>query len=200
MFELLIATKNAGKIREIEELLANVPIKLRTLREFPNIVEPEETGATFAENAILKADYYARKTGIPALADDSGLEVAALDGAPGIYSARYAGENATDEERITRLLDELKETKNKNRQARFVCAMAIVNIDGTTECLKEGVCLGQITNSRVGKNGFGYDPIFIPEGFLETFGEINSETKQKISHRALAVSKIVGFLHDFIVV
>lgn len=200
MFELLIATKNAGKIREIEELLANVPIRLRTLREFENIVEPEETGATFAENAVLKAEYYARETGIRALADDSGLEVAALGGAPGVFSARYAGVNATDEQRINKLLKELKETNNKNRLAQFVCAMAIVNIDGTTECLKEGICFGQIAKYPAGTNGFGYDPIFIPEGFLETFGEINSEIKQKISHRALAISNIVGFLRDFIVV
>lgn len=200
MYELLIATKNAGKIREIEELLANVPIRLRTLREFDKIVEPEETGATFAENAVLKAGYYAQKTGIAALADDSGLEVVALGGAPGVYSARYAGEKATDDERIARLLDELKAANNKNRQARFVCAMAIVNIDGVTECLTEGVCKGQIADLPKGRNGFGYDPIFIPEGFSETFGELSQEIKQKISHRALAISKIVGFLRNFVVV
>lgn len=200
MDELLIATKNAGKIKEIEELLTATPLRIRSLREFENLVEPEETGATFAENAILKAKYYAQKTGISALADDSGLEVAALGGAPGIYSARYAGENATDGERIDKLLGELKATEEKNRQARFVCAMAIVNIDGATECLTEGICEGQLARFPKGSNGFGYDPIFIPQGFAETFGELSQEIKQKISHRALATSKIVGFLRNFIVV
>lgn len=200
MIELLIATQNAGKIREIEELLTNLPIKIRTLREFENIIEPQETGATFSENAVLKAAHYAKKTGILALADDSGLEVAALDGAPGIFSARYAGENATDGERIAKLLAELGETKDANRRARFICAMAIVNINGVTEYLAEGVCDGQIALSPTGKNGFGYDPIFIPTGFSTTFGEIPKEIKQKISHRARAASKIVGFLRDFVVV
>lgn len=200
MYELLIATKNVGKICEIEELLAGASIKIRTLREFENVVEPEETGATFAENAVLKAKYYVEKTGISALADDSGLEVAALDGAPGVYSARYAGENATDGERTVKLIEKLKATNNKNRQAQFVCAMAIVNIDGVTECLTEGVCKGQIADFPRGNNGFGYDPIFIPEGFSETFGELSGEIKQKISHRALAISKIVAFLRDFVVV
>lgn len=200
MYELLIATKNAGKIREIEELLANAPIKIRTLREFENVAEPEETGATFAENAVLKAKYYAEKTGVSALADDSGLEVAALSGAPGIYSARYAGENATDAERIIKLLGELEAANTENRRAQFVCAMAIVNIDGITECLTEGVCKGHLADFPRGTGGFGYDPIFIPEGFSETFGELPAGIKQKISHRALAISKIVAFLRDFSVV
>lgn len=200
MYELLIATRNAGKIREIEELLTGAPIKIRTLREFDKIVEPEETGVTFAENAVLKAEYYAQETGIAALADDSGLEVVALGGAPGVYSARYAGGEATDDERIAKLLSEMQEANNKNRQAQFVCAMAIVNIDGVTECLTEGVCKGQIAGLPKGSNGFGYDPVFIPEGFSATFGELSQEIKQKISHRALAISKIVGFLRNFVVV
>lgn len=200
MFELLIATKNDGKIREIEGLLAALPIKIRSLREFGNIFEPEETGGTFAENAVLKANYYAAETGIPALADDSGLEVMALGGAPGVFSARYAGEKANNEERISKLLSELKQVTSENRQARFVCAMAMVDANGVTKCVEEGFCNGQIALFPSGKNGFGYDPIFIPEGFSQTFGELSEEIKQKISHRALAALKIVGFLRDFIVV
>lgn len=200
MFELLIATKNDGKIREIEGLLADLPIAIRSLKEFGHITEPEETGATFAENAVLKANYYAAKTGITALADDSGLEVEALGGAPGVFSARYAGEKASNEERISKLLSELKQINARNRQARFVCAMAIVAENGVTNCVEEGICNGQISLFSSGKNGFGYDPIFIPEGFSQTFGELSEEIKQKISHRALAALKIVGFLRDFIVV
>lgn len=200
MIELLIATKNNGKIREIQELLANIPVKIRTLNEFEEIIEPEETGATFAENAILKANYYAQRTGILALADDSGLKVAALNGAPGVFSARYAGKNATDAERIKKLLLEMNQVSGENRDGQFVCAMAIVDKNGASKCLVEGVCEGRIAFSPAGKNGFGYDPVFIPKGFSETFGEISKEIKQKISHRALASLKIVGFLRDFIVV
>lgn len=196
--ELLIATKNAGKIRELEKLLAGLPIVLRNTAEFENIIEPEETGATFADNAILKARYYAEKTGILALADDSGLEVEALNKAPGIFSARYAGENATNEKKIAKLLNELERTNDKKRLARFVCAMAISSEKGEIKYLAEGICQGKISASPSGINGFGYDPVFIPEGFERTFGELSDQIKQKISHRGRAIEKIIEFLRDFI--
>ena len=130
---LLIATMNRGKIKELRELLAGLPINLKSLDEFPNITEVEETGATFAENAVLKARGYAVQTGIRALADDSGLEVMALNGAPGIFSARYAGENANDGAKIEKLLCELAATESANRTARFVCAAAIADETGAVE-------------------------------------------------------------------
>lgn len=200
MQKLLIATKNAGKIREIKELLKDLPITVKDLSEFEEISEPAETGATFAENAALKAVYYAAATGVPALADDSGLEVDALGGAPGIFSARYAGEKASDKERISKLLSELGETAAENRGARFVCAMAVADEQGAVKFLTEGLCRGKIAFAASGANGFGYDPIFVPDGFSDTFGVISDNIKQKISHRAAAIDKIVGFLRDFIVV
>lgn len=200
MQNLLIATKNAGKIREIKALLKDLPIAVKDLGEFEEISEPEETGATFAENAVLKAVYYAQKTGISALADDSGLEVDALGGAPGIFSARYAGETASNEDRISQLLSELSRIRAENRGARFVCAMAVADEKGAVKFLTEGICRGKIALTPSGANGFGYDPIFIPDGFSDTFGVISDSVKQKISHRAAAINKIVGFLRDFIVV
>lgn len=197
MSVIVVATKNVGKVRELKELLVELPLQLKDLNEFPNISEPEETGATFAENAVIKAKSYALQTGLWSLADDSGLEVAALGGAPGVYSARYAGENATDGERITKLLNELKETPDKKRLARFVCAMAISDEKGEIKFLTEGVCEGKIALSASGKNGFGYDPIFVPLDFEQTFGELSGEIKQKISHRAKAVENIITFLHGF---
>ena len=193
--QIVIATKNLGKVKELEELLADSPFMLRSLNEFPNAPDVEETGATFADNAILKAKEYAKQTNIWALADDSGLEVAALNGAPGVFSARYAGENATDEEKIAKLLSELE--KKDDRRARFVCAMAMADKTGEIKFLAEGICNGEIALKSSGTNGFGYDPIFIPEGFRQSFGELSGEIKRKISHRAQAVTKIIRFLRDF---
>ncbi|MEK7725321.1 MAG: RdgB/HAM1 family non-canonical purine NTP pyrophosphatase [Acidobacteriota bacterium] len=196
-FELFIATKNAGKIREIEKLLEDLPITLRNAGEFDEIIEPDETGETFAENAILKAKYYAEKTEMWSLADDSGLEVESLEWQPGVFSARYGGAEATNEEKIARLLNELKQTDDKNRQARFVCSMAIADNSGEVQFLTHGICEGKIASHPKGNNGFGYDPIFVPEGFFETFGELSGEIKQQISHRSRAIEKIIEFLHSF---
>ncbi len=195
--QILVATKNTGKIKELERLLADLPVRLRSLDEFPGIIEPQETGATFAENAVLKAQSYALQTGLSALADDSGLEVEALGGAPGIFSARYAGANATDSERIEKLLDELKSTQDEQRRARFVCAMAISDEKGEIKFLAEAVCDGAIARTPEGANGFGYDPVFIPDGFNQTFGELSGEIKREISHRARAAKKIIRYLRDF---
>ena len=195
--KILIATKNTGKVKEIKEMLAELPFRLQNLSDFLEIIEPEETGATFAENAALKARYYALQSGIWALADDSGLEVAALNNAPGIYSARYAGENASDSERIVKLLQELDRTGDENRRARFVCAMAIADKTGAIRFAAKGFCDGKIAFEAVGENGFGYDPIFIPDGFAETFGELSNDIKQRISHRKRAICKIIQQLRRF---
>lgn len=194
--QLVVATNNAEKIREIKNLLADLPLSLRSLGEFPKIVEVEETGATFAENARLKAQGYALQTKLWALADDSGLEVEALGGAPGLFSARYAGENAGDDEKIKKLLLELNDTGDENRRAQFVCAMALADENGEVKFLAEGVCRGRIAVTPSGQNGFGYDPIFIPDGFSQTLGELSSATKQQISHRARAAEKIIQYLRD----
>ncbi len=197
MTELLIATKNGGKIKELEKMLAGLPIQLRNLNEFPDVIEPEETGLTFTENACLKATFYARQTGIRAVADDSGLEVEIWNGAPGIYSARYAGENASEAERIEKLLKELSQTNDTNRRARFVCLMAIAGETGKIEFTAEGICDGIIARAASGAGGFGYDPVFIPDGFSATFGELSADIKQQISHRARACVKINQYLRRF---
>ena len=195
--KILIATKNKGKVKEIQEMLAGLPFRSQNLSDFSEIIEPEETGATFAENAALKARYYALQTGVWALADDSGLEVEALNNAPGVYSARYAGENANDYERIAKLLEELNKTGDENRRARFVCAMAVADETGAIIFTAEGICDGKIAFEAVGENGFGYDPIFIPDGFSETFGQLANDIKQQISHRKRAIYKIIQQLRRF---
>ena len=194
--QILAATKNAGKLSEMSGLLEGLPFDLRSLNEFENIIEPEETGATFAENAALKAAHYARQTGLAAVADDSGLEVEALGGAPGVYSARYGGPMASDAERIWKLLREMQDSGSENRSARFVCAMALANAAGEIIFQAEGICRGRIALTPGGQNGFGYDPVFIPEGYAATFGELSGEIKSKLSHRARAIEKIIRFLRD----
>ena len=194
--DLLIATRNPGKVTELTALLGGLPVRLRALAEFPEIAEVEETGATFAENAELKASAYARASGIWALADDSGLEVDSLGGAPGVLSARYAG-GRSDSERVEYLLREIGKTNNADRSARFVCTIALVDETGQIMHRAEGVCEGMIAAYPRGNCGFGYDPVFIPEGFEQTFGELPVSIKQEISHRARAISQIFGFLRDF---
>jgi XTP/dITP diphosphohydrolase len=198
--KLLIATNNVGKIKELHELLADLPIELKSLREFENVGDVEETGATFEDNAVLKAREYALQTNLWSVADDSGLEVDALGGAPGVFSARYGGEGANDAEKIEKLLREIGNTKTKNRSARFVCVMAIADQKGEVKFVARGVCEGKIAEKQAGNGGFGYDPVFIPAGFENTFGELSSEIKRQISHRARASAKIIRYLRDFIVV
>jgi XTP/dITP diphosphohydrolase len=197
MLELLAATKNNGKVKELAKLFADLPIVLRSLSDFPSAVEPEETGATFAENAVLKAREYSRQTGLWSIADDSGLEVAALGGAPGVFSARYAGENASDAEKIEKLLNEIRATGDEARRARFVCVIAIADRRGEIKFAAEGVCAGRIADFPKGTRGFGYDPIFVPDGFTETFGELPDAVKGAISHRARAANKIIAYLRAF---
>jgi XTP/dITP diphosphohydrolase len=194
--ELLVATKNAGKIRELTELLGGLPLRLRGLSDFPDAPEVEETGATFEENARLKATRYAAHARLLTLADDSGLEVAALNGAPGVRSARYAGDSATDAERVELLLRELSRADSHDRRARFVCAVALHDpLSGAPEIF-HGVCPGRIAPAPRGTNGFGYDPVFIPDGYDQTFAELPAAVKQQISHRALALRQARDFIQN----
>jgi len=193
MLKLLVATRNQGKILELIALLKDFPFEIKTLDDFDETEDVEETGKTFLENANLKSLDYARQTGCLTLADDSGLEVDALNGAPGVFSARYSGINASDKDNINKLLHALREIKKPERSARFVCAMSVSEPRGT-RFTNEGFCDGEIALNSMGSNGFGYDPVFIPSGFEQTFGELPAETKKKLSHRSNALKKIIGFL------
>lgn len=191
---LLLGTRNAGKVREIESILGDVPWRIRSLQEFADIDVPAETGDTYADNAIIKARFYARATGVCALADDSGLEVEALGGAPGVYSARYAGAGASDADRRTLLLAELANAPAEQRKARFVCVVAIALPDGAVLNTSEGTCHGKIIFEPRGNGGFGYDPLFVPDGFDQTFAELPDTIKNQLSHRARALLKTREFL------
>lgn len=192
--QLLVATRNLGKVREFAELLVGLPVELRHLSEFPDIPEVEESGATFSENAALKAGGYSRLTGLWTLADDSGLEVEALGGAPGVFSARYAGADATDSQRIERLLAELNETGAHTRRARFVCVIALAHPLTREMKFFTGTCKGSITSEPRGTGGFGYDPLFVPDGYTQTFAQLPTDIKNRISHRARALQPAASFL------
>lgn len=185
--QVLIATNNPGKLREFETLLQSLPVRLRSLAEFRDIAQAPEPHETFQENARAKAHYYADQTRFIALSDDSGLQVDALGGAPGVYSARHGGEHLTDTERMLLLLKEIGQTGDLLRRARFVCAIAIAlpNSDMVYEAI--GYCEGHIAHAIRGALGFGYDPIFIPDEYQQTFAEIDVTTKNRISHRARAM-------------
>ncbi len=185
--DLLLATNNPKKLKEIREILENrFSGKIYCAADFPQIDDPEETGSTFEENARLKADYYASHTGLLALADDSGLVVDALGGRPGVYSARYA---PTDKERIEKLLTEVRESGSEDRSARFVCAVCVSLPDGT-RLEQTGVLEGRIAFEPRGSHGFGYDPVFLVGSSTQTLAELDAETKNSISHRGQAMKKI----------
>ncbi len=194
MRSLLLGTRNPGKVIEITSILADSGWSFSSLKDFPGVGEAEENFVTFAENAIAKAKFYASATGLCALADDSGLEVVALNGAPGVFSARYAGANASDADRRLMLLSELTKTGSNNRRARFVAVVAIATPDGTVLNLSEGICDGSITFEPRGTGGFGYDPLFIPDGHNQTFAELPDTVKNLISHRARALMGTKDFL------
>ena len=193
---IVLATRNPGKISEIEALLTG--LRVAPAASFPGCPEPEESGRTFEENALIKARAVAGFTGKTALADDSGLEVDALGGAPGVRSARYAGATASDEDNMRRLLDALSDVSDADRTARFRCVMAVVAPDGRT-WTSDGVCEGRIHREPRGESGFGYDPLFVPAGYDSTFAELDASTKNRISHRAMALRRIaetLGALKD----
>jgi XTP/dITP diphosphohydrolase len=194
--ELLIATGNPGKFGELRGMLANLPFIVFSLADYPHTHPIAETGITFIENASLKAAGYARQTNVLTLADDSGLEVDALHGAPGVLSARYLNESASYPDRIQTLLTELAGTGSANRSARFVCAIAISNPDGCLVHVSVGTCEGQLAISPHGSGGFGYDPLFIPNGYEKTFAELRAEVKNQISHRARALKGACEYLQS----
>jgi len=184
---LVIATRNKGKTLEIKALLKGFPVEIKNLDDFGPIPHLEEDGETFDENAYKKASFAARILGLPALADDSGLTVEALDGAPGIHSARYAGENATDEQRYLQLLDEME--GKSNRKAAFECVISIAVPTGPA-LTYEARCEGLITTEPAGSNGFGYDPVFFYPPYNKTFAQITIEEKNRISHRGKALAEL----------
>jgi len=194
---ILIATMNTGKLLEYERLLAEVPgLELETMAALPEAIDVVEDRDTFRGNALKKAMEIATVAGMPCLADDSGLEVDALGGGPGVYSARYAGEGSTDSENNAKLLDELSGIADDERTARFRCAIVIVDQSGRELAMAEGACEGRIGSEPRGSHGFGYDPLFVPEGYAQTMAELGPETKNEISHRAKAAAKLVPILRE----
>ena len=194
--KLVLATHNQGKVRELTEMLHSEAstlqqIEVISLKSYPNAPEVVEDGQTYMENAAKKASVIARYTGYLTLADDAGLEVEALDGAPGINSKRWAGEDATDAIRIAKLLQALEGATD--RRARFVAAIVVVHPDATPEGVL-GVCEGYIRHAPVGESGFGYDPVFVPDGYERTFAELGEQIKNQISHRAKALEQALALL------
>ena len=191
--KIILATQNQGKLRELQELLAGEAIEVLSLRDLDDWEEVEETGVTFADNATLKARVAAEKTGLIALADDSGLEVDALQGAPGVYSARFAGEPKDDERNNDKLLQQLEGIADDQRTARFRCALAVITPEGD-EFLTEGTVEGQILRERRGQDGFGYDPIFYVPEYGRTMAELTLTEKNSLSHRAQAFRKVIPII------
>jgi len=191
--KIILATQNQGKVRELQELLSDEDIEVLSLLDIPDWEDVEENGETFADNAALKARTAVLRTGLIALADDSGLEVDALDGRPGVYSARFAGEPKDDERNNDKLLQLLEVVPDDKRTARFSCALVLATPDGE-EFLTEGTVEGRILRQRRGKGGFGYDPLFFVAEFARTMAELNLAQKNKLSHRAQAFHKVIPIL------
>lgn len=183
---LVLATRNSGKVKEFQRILRDFPVEIRCLNDFGPLPEVEEDGKTFDDNAYKKAHFTAKVLGLPAIADDSGLVVEALDGAPGVRSARYAGENATDSDNIAKLLKEM--AGKTDRRAAFECVLSIAVPSGPA-LTYEGRCEGEITDSPRGEKGFGYDPVFFYPPYGRTFAEISIEEKNKVSHRGRALQE-----------
>ena len=194
--KLVLATHNSHKQREMNAILSHLGIIIVGLDDFPQIGEIEETGSTLLENSLIKARTVHEITGLPSLADDTGLEVDALDGAPGVYSARYAGNDPSFEDNINKLLFELKGVPLEKRNARFRTVISFV--DGNEELISEGVIEGIIINGSRGISGFGYDPIFQPNSYNKTFAEMGQDEKNLISHRALALEKMKNMLEPYL--
>lgn len=185
--KLVIATRNTGKVKEIQAMLVGLPVEVMTLADLPGVPEVIEDGLTFAENASKKARGVAAHTGLLALADDSGLEVDALGGRPGVFSARFSGPGATDRGNLEMLLELMSEVPDGGRSARFRCAVAVATPDGTVAVF-EGTCEGQIGREPRGQNGFGYDPVFeVPQEGGATFAQLSQDAKSAMSHRGKAL-------------
>ena len=196
--QLLLASRNKGKIQEFRQLLVGVPLEMTTLKAQGVLEDVEETGATFQENACIKAEAYARLTGLLTLADDSGLEVDALGGAPGVYSARYGGLGLSDEDRVDLLLHNLRSVPWNLRGARFRCVIAIV-VPGRRTVTVEGVVEGIIQYEPLGNGGFGYDPVFYLPKLGVTTAELPMEQKNALSHRGQAARKAVAHLQEWVI-
>lgn len=196
--KILIATRNPGKVKEIERLLTIPQLDFVSINDVAPDLKIAETGTTYLENALIKAREAARATGLIAIADDSGLEVDALDGAPGVYSSRYAGEEGNDEANIKKLLEELKDIPEAERTARFRCVAAVYFPEDNTYLTAEAVCDGKIIREKRGSGGFGYDPVFVPDGYDRTFAELPLSVKNRISHRAKAFRLMRRKLVDYL--
>ena len=194
--KLIIATHNSNKEKELKSVLDDFPVDVISLDQFPEIGEIEETGSTLYENAKLKADTVNKITNLPCLGDDTGLEVDALEGAPGVYSSRYAGENVSYEDNVAKLLREMSSTPYEKRTARF--RTIIFYTDGERELYTQGEIKGYITEEQRGKNGFGYDPVFYIPEVKKTMAELTPAEKNKLSHRGQAMRKFRKLLLDFI--
>jgi len=196
----LLASRNKKKAQELESLLSrgintsDAP-KIQTVLDFPDLPEVDEDGATFEENALKKALVISRLVLIPVLADDSGLEVDALGGRPGVHSARFAGSHGDDDANNARLLYEMESVTDKLRGAQFRCAVAVA-FRGEKLFIADGVCRGSILRAKLGDSGFGYDPLFVPDGFSESFGVLSSEIKNSISHRAQALGQVIRWIKE----
>jgi len=194
---LIVATRNRGKIREIREALKGLGIRIYALSDFDGVAEIEEDGKSFTENALKKARFYSKVFGKLTLADDSGLEVECLKGMPGIYSARYAGERASNRENNQKLLKEMEGIPLSKRGARFKCVMALVSPDGK-EAMTEGSCKGRIGMRERGRRGFGYDPLFILPKYGKTMAQLPLKEKNRISHRGKALRRLRKTIRIFI--
>lgn len=195
MEELIIATKNKGKAKEFEELFEPLGFRVKTLLDYPDAPDIEEKGKTFEENALLKAVGISNIFQKIVIADDSGLVIDALDGRPGVYSARYAGTDKDDEANIQKVLFEMKDVPEEKRTAHFHCTLALV-VPGKDPIIVEGTCNGLILTEKRGNNGFGYDPIFYLPHLKKTMAEITSEEKNRISHRGNAIRKLYEHVQE----
>ncbi|RLQ98019.1 XTP/dITP diphosphatase [Falsibacillus albus] len=196
--QVIIATKNKGKAKEFVSMFSPYGIEVKTLLDIPNAPDVEETGTTFKENAILKAETISGEMNTIVIADDSGLAIDALEGRPGVYSARYAGEEKNDEANMDKVLMELKDIPGEDRTARFHCALAVA-VPGEETITVEGTCDGHILFERQGTNGFGYDPIFFVKEQGKSMAELSSSEKNKISHRAKALQQLKDRIDTIIV-
>ena len=193
IYTIAIASANRHKIEELRQTLEPLGIELKSTLDFPDAEEVVENQPDLEGNALKKARYWHQFTGLPALADDTGLEVDALNGAPGVWSARYAGENATYDDNVNKLLNELQGKSDRTARFRTVIAF-VMGEEEENEYLFEGVCEGVIITEKRGDKGFGYDPVFVPEGHSLTFAQLSSEEKNRISHRGRAVQKFLAFV------
>ncbi len=193
--KIVLATHNLDKQAEMNTVLSDMGLDLLTLHEFPEIDEIEETGKTLIENSFIKARTVFNITGLPSLADDTGLEVDALNGAPGVFSSRYAGENVSYEDNVKKILDDLKDVPLEKRRAKFKTVISFVT--SSTELSTEGFLEGLITTEQKGSNGFGYDPVFLVNDIGLTLAEISPNIKNEISHRAIALKKMKDTLNKY---